>query len=249
MIFNMSVGGGSGDLNFEVAGGTTRPTNPKENTLWVNTAVEFESWIFSADQPQVQEAGMVWFEVRPSGNLVFDALKGANVLNVAPIAARQYVDNNWELVTAEIYRDGSWETIEKTVWLLNGMNQYENITGGWLFAETGSISGAGVKFTRRDGGANALETAKTDIDFSPYSLLTVHISANSASSWAAITVGSSSVLAGSSAGGTPYAEVTVQNRKTGYIQLDLSKVNKIGKICFNCYDTGSVTIDEIYLEP
>lgn len=246
MIFNM-VGGGSG-LNFKVVGGTTKPTDPKENTLWVNTAVEFESWIFSADQPQVQEAGMVWFEVRPSGNLVFDALKGANVLNVAPIAASQYVDNNWQIVTAEIYQDGAWETLNKTVWLLDGMNQYENVTGGWLFTATGSISSSGVTFTRRDGGANALETAKTDIDFTPYSLLTVHISANSASSWVCVTVGSASVLSGSSQGGTPYAEVTVQNRETGYIQLDLSGVNQSGKICFNCYDTGSVTIDEIYLE-
>ena len=186
--------------------------------------------------------------MRPSGNLVFDVLEGENVLNVAPIAARQYINNNWELVTAEIYQDGVWETLEKTVWLLNGMNQYENMTGGWLFSATGSISGSGVKFTRRSGGANALETTKTDIDFSPYSLLTVHISANSASSWVGVTVGSSSVLSGSSGGGTPYAEITVQNKQTGYVQLDLSGVNQSGKICFNCYDTGSVTIDEIYLE-
>ena len=43
--------GGGTSLNFTVLGGTTRPTNPKENTIWVNTTVEFESWIFSADQP------------------------------------------------------------------------------------------------------------------------------------------------------------------------------------------------------
>lgn len=241
-------GSGGGGLNFVVVGGDTKPENPKENTLWANTAVEFTSWVFSADEPQAQEAGILWIETRPSGNLVFDALKGENVLEVAPIAARQYVDNNWKIVTAEIYRHGAWETIEKTIWLLDGMNQYENVTGGWLFTATGSISSSGITFERRDNNANALETSKTDIDFTPYSLLTVHISANSASSWVGVTVGSASVLSGSLAGGTPYAEVVVKNRKTGYVQLDLSKVNKSGKICFNCYDTGSVTIDEIYIE-
>ncbi len=50
MIFNMSGGGGTG-LNFTVVGGTAAPSNPKENTIWVDTDTEITSWDFSAMQP------------------------------------------------------------------------------------------------------------------------------------------------------------------------------------------------------
>jgi len=39
------------ELNFEVVGGTTKPANPIENTIWVNTENEITSWIFSATEP------------------------------------------------------------------------------------------------------------------------------------------------------------------------------------------------------
>jgi hypothetical protein len=43
-------GGGSGgtELNFDIVGGTTEPTNPTENMIWVNTNVEIADYIFSA---------------------------------------------------------------------------------------------------------------------------------------------------------------------------------------------------------
>ena len=61
MIFNMSGGGGiagSGSgagLNFKVVGGTTQPSNPSENTIWVNTDKEIAGWIFSAKNPFIGE--------------------------------------------------------------------------------------------------------------------------------------------------------------------------------------------------
>ncbi len=52
MIFNMSSGGNiSGSLDFEVVGGTTKPVNPKENTIWVNTDAEITKWVFSSTKP------------------------------------------------------------------------------------------------------------------------------------------------------------------------------------------------------
>ena len=44
-------GGGPAGLNFEVVGGTTQPKNPKENTIWINTAQEITRWDFSAEHP------------------------------------------------------------------------------------------------------------------------------------------------------------------------------------------------------
>lgn len=49
MIVNAS-GGGAG-LNFKIVGGTTQHSNPKENTIWVNTSTAVTSWDFGAAEP------------------------------------------------------------------------------------------------------------------------------------------------------------------------------------------------------
>ena len=52
MILNMNGGRSAGnDLNFKVVGGTSAPSNPKENTIWVNTSTAITSWDFSATEP------------------------------------------------------------------------------------------------------------------------------------------------------------------------------------------------------
>ena len=33
-------GGGSNPLNFKIVGGTTQPSNPVENMIWVQTSVD-----------------------------------------------------------------------------------------------------------------------------------------------------------------------------------------------------------------
>lgn len=43
--------GGSNLLNFKVVGGTSAPSNPKENTIWVNTSTAIHAWDFAAEQP------------------------------------------------------------------------------------------------------------------------------------------------------------------------------------------------------
>ena len=43
--------GGGANLNFKVVGGTTAPSDPKENTIWVNTDTAIHAWDFSATEP------------------------------------------------------------------------------------------------------------------------------------------------------------------------------------------------------
>ena len=50
MIGRTNVGGGT-SLNFKVVGGTSAPSNPKENTIWVNTDKEITSWHFGTEEP------------------------------------------------------------------------------------------------------------------------------------------------------------------------------------------------------
>ena len=60
-------------LNFDVVG-NPQPTNPKENTIWLNTDAEITSWIFSPTEPTA-ETGMVWITFNIAGAVSFNALK------------------------------------------------------------------------------------------------------------------------------------------------------------------------------
>lgn len=114
MIFNVSGGGGTA-LNFRVVGGTTAPSNPKENMIWVNTSTKITSYIFSATQP-TGSAGMVWISTGTSSSVEFNALK-KNGIQVYPISAKQYVSGAWVDKTAKSYQGGKW--VEWRIYLYN----------------------------------------------------------------------------------------------------------------------------------
>lgn len=85
MIFNMTGGGGSAaGLNFKVVGGTTQPSNPSENTIWVNTDKEITGWIFSAKNPFIGEI------VESAG--VLSGTVGTSVLNQTGYSFRKVND-------------------------------------------------------------------------------------------------------------------------------------------------------------
>ena len=127
MIFNVSGGGGTA-LNFRVVGGTTAPTNPAENCIWVNTDTPITSWIFSATKPSPAEAGMVLITTGTSSTVEFNALK-KNDIQVYPISAKQYVSGAWVDKDAKSYHNGKW--VDWVTYLLNGADTCDSITGGW----------------------------------------------------------------------------------------------------------------------
>ena len=45
MIGPTNARGGGGGLNLKVVGGTTQPTNPRENTIWVNTTTAITGYV------------------------------------------------------------------------------------------------------------------------------------------------------------------------------------------------------------
>lgn len=94
------------ELNFDVVGGTTAPSNPKENMIWVNTSTKITSYIFSATQP-TGSAGMVWISTDTYSSAEFNALK-KNGIQVYPISAKQYVSGAWVEKIAKIRQSGAW---------------------------------------------------------------------------------------------------------------------------------------------
>jgi hypothetical protein len=105
MIFNVSGGGGTA-LNFRVVGGTTAPSNAKENMIWVNTSTTISSWVFSATQPTAA-AGKVWITIGTTSTVGFNALK-KNGIQVYPLSAKQYIGGAWVDKTAKSWQGGAW---------------------------------------------------------------------------------------------------------------------------------------------
>ena len=88
--FKHGGGGGGSSLNFNVKLGTSQPSSPKENDIWVNTNVTDAEWVFSATQP-ASKSNLVWIKTGTASDAAFNALK-ENGIWVYPMEAKQYVN-------------------------------------------------------------------------------------------------------------------------------------------------------------
>lgn len=127
-LHGFSSGGGS-ELNFEVVGGTTEPSNPSENTIWINTDTEIAGYYFSATQPENMSDGEVWVLTSAQSAVSFDVLKENNI-TVYPVQAKQMKSGTLTSVNAKMYKDGAWVTwtyimnLERANW--SNMATYQN---------------------------------------------------------------------------------------------------------------------------
>lgn len=107
--FIVRRGGGGGGLNFRVVGGTSAPTNPKENDIWVNTDVEITGWAVAPAEPN---GGQVTIECSTGVSTVYIGSDGSETYYPATIAtdyanlqgaAKITVNNPEDLVTENMY--------------------------------------------------------------------------------------------------------------------------------------------------
>lgn len=151
-------GGGGESLNFKVVGDTTEPTNPNENTIWVNTDKKIASWIFSATQPKTATEGMVWITTGVTRTVEFNALK-KNGIQVCPISAKQYVSGEWKDVTAMSYQGGKWVELVRIYQLYKNGVLHEDLVGKW---KTVVVDGLTVAPTATENADNITIKPKTD---------------------------------------------------------------------------------------
>lgn len=244
-------GGAGGGLNFKVLGGTTRPTNPKENTIWVNTPNEITGWALSPFDPENPIDGMVWVElVSENKSTPFNALsKNVQGIWVYPDSSKQYIGGEWIVFETKIYQNNDW--VDLAFWLLDGDDQYTENSGGWQI-NFGGISSAGIRCTPNPNAAtnpkNLLMTNQ-QIDFTPYNTLAVHIVENKLNDWFGIGVGSSTSRISSSAA-PPYAERWDRNRSTGWYTLPIDTVDRAGYVMMGGDgSSGTYTlVDKVYLK-
>lgn len=107
--------GGAG-LNFKIVGGTTQPTSPKENTIWVETDTAISEWQFSATEPTTRangtalQNGDVWIQSLNKSDIAFNTLKKNGVI-VYPSTAKQWDGTQWIVKNAQIYQNGTWKNL------------------------------------------------------------------------------------------------------------------------------------------
>jgi hypothetical protein len=223
MLGRTNTGGGGGGLNFRVIGGTTAPSNPKENDIWVNTDEKITSYTISATAPETPIPGMVWITPGASGD-AFVVVTKKNPINVYPISAKQYVSSKWEDVVAKNYQDGEWVD-----WwsgeLYEPGNMYEKYTGGWqqgetIGAGTTNVTDTGITLSTNSGARVHVET-KQKVEFGDYKTLkaTVEVTASNASSL--VRLGYSSAPKTNLADATTKKELKPGNGFKGKLEITL----------------------------
>lgn len=174
---NTGGSGGGGGLNFRVLGGTSAPPSPKENDIWVNTDVKISSYVISATQPTTHDSGLVWIPTGTSSTVHFNALK-KNAIEVNPLGAKQYVSDKWVDVYAYIYKDSEWVEFSKVVtelYLYKDGNMFEEITGGWVTFDSGSVSNSksGLVIKVPSGYKKGGASMKNQIDLTDYDVVKI----------------------------------------------------------------------------
>lgn len=146
------------ELNFEVVGGTSAPSNPKENTIWVNTSDDITSWVFSVHEPTNPTPGMVWIATGTSSVAEFNALK-ENGIQLCLLSASQYVGDGWEMKNAMVYQDQNWAQFAyQRIYLYRAGDQCTAVTGGWERKKYGSNSSVSITFNSDNMTMNATGT-------------------------------------------------------------------------------------------
>lgn len=216
-ISNIETGA---ELNFKVVGGTTQPSNPTENTIWVNTSTSITSWIFSATQPSTTTDGTVWIQIGAASPAELDILTNGGIY-VHPISVKQYVSGAWTYKDAKSYKGGKWVSFWNGK-LYEAGDEYSDITGGWLVYGESSKNTATIQTGAWSGGQGLVRT-KNKINLNGYSKLCINVTAVTKS--CSISVSSNAYANGKTAyeGGSHAVWKTISS--TGVNTFDISNVN------------------------
>lgn len=217
--FKSGVSAGA-PLNFKVVGGTSAPSNPKENTIWVNTDAEITNWAFSAAQPETATAGMVWIFTGTSSPAEFNALK-KNGITVYPLLAKQYVSGAWVSKIAKSYQGGQW--VDWTMYLYNKGAEYVDENGrGWAFSGTYTKNANNIRVGATEGTAYSGYAESPFLNMSGFDTIEIHIITFNTSSYECY--GKLSVI---DEGGTTVIEhsLTRGMADDSLVSIDVSSIN------------------------
>lgn len=152
MIYNITNAGGFDRLKLRVFGGTSAPSSPKDNDIWIKTSVSIPNWhITNVTKPGTTSPnGLVYIIAATDGNRVSTAniptlniLKQENKILLNFQGCLQLISGKWKSMDAYCYKSGAWVQFSST-WngeLYNAGEQYKDHTGGWMVRLQGASGG------------------------------------------------------------------------------------------------------------
>lgn len=266
MIHNMT-GGGAG-LNLKVVGGTTQPTNPAENTVWVNTDTEISGYAFDVNQPVNPVEGMVWVWMALNSMVTINVDK-KNIVMLYPYDCKQYINGAWVAKKGKVNINNSWVDIDPALRIMwNGVYD-KTVTNGWsgaqkrfessdryLLTPTIATTSKSLKFSMTGPDYhmyNGCVLSKDDIDFTNFKKITFKGTTNGATNQKVVlsVMNRNSTYIVSNAVASVYA-INSADKTTFDVTLDVSKVTgeyalAIGLQVQNL-STITVNVDEFVLE-
>lgn len=154
-IGRTNAGGGGTPINFNVVGGTTRPTSPKENTIWVKTNLAVSCWELNGITwipTWDAAAGYVYIQVESgywtgaeawATDTNFYATNKNNIFTCLKLVGcmqnQDGTGSGWKKMEAYIYKSGNWIQFsdENDGYLYRQGNLCTNNGGNWLTAGIG----------------------------------------------------------------------------------------------------------------
>lgn len=253
-----NLGGGSGGLNFKIVGGTSEPSNPKENTIWVNTDQNITSYILSATEPETPEDGIVLITIGTDSAVAFSVTK-KNPVMVYPLSAKQYVSGAWADKETKSYQNGEWVNWWNGELFKYG-NEFDSVTGGWISTP--------ARYNKAGDGSSGADMPPTKNSNGGYTLY--HGKGTGGAIWHTVNpinvddvkeikfVGSFSAANGNYVGLALYSKIEfcIQNRvafltgvlKHGTHTLNVADVTGEYYIGFHVYNTSTIVVDEVIME-
>lgn len=117
-------------MNLHVVGGTTQPTDAKENTIWVNTSVDIGKWTVSLEAPESPAIGDVWIEFNAEGGNELD-IGDANSVIIVYRGVYQYTSDGWILQDANVDSGSGFEEIDSDYFLYKLNKGFTVEFGSW----------------------------------------------------------------------------------------------------------------------
>ena len=186
-------------LNFTIVGGTTKPSSPSNNTIWVKTSTSITRWIIGLTAPTSPVAGMVWVCVDTHGSAVNSFVTVDNiVLNVTKVY--QYTNSQWVAVEAHLYQSSAWTQLLHRTYLFDNGTDNTALTGGWqVYNATGSGGGGSASIGSEYlyvgyHGSNSRDSSiftKNLINVAEYKKLCAYVKITSVSNWFAVGLANS----------------------------------------------------------
>ena len=171
--------GGASSLNFKVVGGTSAPSNPKENTIWINTSTTITSYVFSTTEPTEPLEGMVWFLTGKSSTAEFNAIK-KNRLQVYPSSAKQYIGGAWVDKPTKIYRDDAWGDVKfATIYLVENGKLKVTLINYSTSGATMTITEDSAGYVSIKGNKEGYHAWHVKVDLTGYKTMAVKTAASS----------------------------------------------------------------------